>query len=66
MKATITYLVEKTKTIIVPKEYEFFFKKSEYDFTNKELNKMEKFNEVFIKLLGEKYVEDSFVVEDYK
>lgn len=66
MKATITYLVEKTKTITIPKEYEFFFTKDVYDFTNKELDKMEKFNKVFIKLLGEKYIEDSFIVEDYE
>lgn len=38
MKVEISYTVTKTEVITVPKEWEFYFKKDEGDYTDEEWN----------------------------
>lgn len=41
MKVEISYTVTKTEIIEVPKEWEFWFKKDEDDYTDEEWNRLE-------------------------
>lgn len=41
MKVEISYVVEKTETFDVPKEWEFYFKKDEDDYTDEEWDRLQ-------------------------
>lgn len=66
MKKKIVYLTEVTETITIPKEFEFYFKKDEFDWTEKEVDLFEdKFGEAISNLLSYKIADGSdFNFED--
>jgi len=41
MKVEISYVVEKTEIFEVPKEWEFYFKKDEDDYTDEEWDRLQ-------------------------
>lgn len=60
MKKKVTYLTEITETITIPKQFEFYFKKNEWDWTEKELNLLEdEFGTTISNLLSYKITDDS-------
>ena len=53
MKVEISYIKRVTEVITVPKEWEFYFRKDEDDWTNEEWDITE--NEYFLNLPGDEY-----------
>lgn len=61
MKVSITYVVEKTETFDVPKEWEFYFKKDEDDYTDEEWDRLQ--DEPFLNRFPNW---DDFEIEGYR
>lgn len=53
MKVEISYIKRVTKVITVPKEWEFYFRKDEDDWTDEEWDRTE--NEYFLNLSDDEY-----------